>query len=148
MKKIINTEHSFENKWYAYAYRLSDPVLLGFIKQHYADLGKEIKADPTLTSSEREDAITELWLDKMLSVDWYVWDNCFMCDFFDTQVQAEEYINKFRDNNSYSPEMGVLSPDEFQECMAQTEPDHVSVYQLKKYLLTLRDAPQPRYRVT
>ena len=40
-----------------------------------------------------------------------------------------------------------MSPDEFESAMASTETD-ARVQLLKHYLLTLRDAPEPPYRVT
>ena len=46
--------------WYVFAYRLSDPVHLGFIKNYYQDRLTEIESDSTLTTSETQDAMNQL----------------------------------------------------------------------------------------
>jgi len=133
--------------WYVFAYRLSDPVHLGFIKLHYQERLSEIETDPTLTTSERQQALNQLLNDQMLTMTWYAWDNCDRSQWFDTEQQARAYADQCRHDNSYSPLISIMSPDAFESAMASQEQD-ARVHLLKRYLLELRDSPEPEYRVT
>lgn len=132
--------------WYVFAYRLSDPVHLGFIKNHYQSRLNEIESDSTLTTGERQQALNELLNDQMLTMSWYAWDNCDRSAWFATEAQARAYAEKCRKSGSFSPLISVMSPDDFERAMASTETD-TRVQLLKRYLLELRDGPEPEYRV-
>jgi len=133
--------------WYVFAYRLSDPVHLGFIKNYYQDRLTEIESDSTLTTSETQDAMNQLLDDQISTLNWYAWDNCDRSQWFDSESQARAYAENCRNNTAFAPLISVMSPDEFESAMASTETD-ARVQLLKHYLLSLRDAPEPPYRVT
>jgi hypothetical protein len=132
--------------WYVFAYRLSDPVHLGFIKDHYQNRLNQIETDLTLTTSEKQQALNQLFEDQVLTMNWYAWDNCDRSRFFATQEEAIAYMRECKSNNSFSPLFSVMSPEDFERAMASPETD-TRVHLLKKYLLELRDGPEPEYRV-
>lgn len=133
--------------WYVFAYRLSDPVHLGFIKNHYQARLNEIESDPTLTTGERQQALNKLFADQMLTMNWYAWDNCDRSIWFATESQARAYADQCRKSKSFSPLISVMSPEQFEQAMASEKTD-ARVQLLKRYLLELRDGPEPEYRVT
>jgi hypothetical protein len=145
MAKKITITGAPTDCWYVSVYKLSDPELLGMIKNHYQGRMDEIANDTTLTTSERQEAMDQLFLDNVQSTDLYIWDNCDMSQFFDSLEAAEVYYNKFVNNSTFT-NLHILSPDEFAKAMASEEPVS-TVYWLKKYLLKLRYRPEPEYRV-
>lgn len=131
--------------WYVSAYKLSDPVLLKTISDHYDRLLTETRNDPTLTTSEREQEFFLIMEDRALCTDWYVWDNCDRSRTFENQDDARAYYEKCLTTTSYT-NVHLLSPEEFFEAMANDEMDK-RVFLLKKFLLTMKDGPLPSYRV-
>lgn len=131
--------------WYVSAYKLSDPVLLKLISNHYDQLMTATRNDSSLTASEREQEFFLIIEDRALCTDWYIWDNCERGQTFETESLARAYYEKCLTTTSYT-NVHLLSPEEFFEAMANDEMD-TRVFLLKKFLLTMKDGPMPSYRV-
>lgn len=135
-----------ENAWYVFAYQRSDTLALAEITNFYDYQMSNIKHDPDLTTSEREEALMELLDQRQLTAAWYTWEFCDRSAWFQDLEQAMRYFEQVsQDPNVLKSDL--LGPEEFQRAMA-AEPWDMRVYWLKRYLLKMRDADPPMFKIT